>query len=79
MGLVADLIASSRTLTEDTLHRVRKIELRLGLDADLLPGYRAAEKEDPDAQGEDVDDGRPADDGGGARVADVVGGGDAVR
>ena len=39
MGLIADLIASSRSLVEDTLLRVRKIELRLGEVADLEPGF----------------------------------------
>ncbi len=35
IGLVADLIASSRSLTEDTLLRVRELELRLGREADV--------------------------------------------
>ncbi len=35
IGLVADLIASSRSLVEDTLLRVRELELRLGRDADV--------------------------------------------
>jgi glycosyltransferase involved in cell wall biosynthesis len=39
MGLIADLIALSRSLTEDTLLRVRKIELRLGELPDIEPGY----------------------------------------
>lgn len=39
MGLIADLIALSRSLTEDTLLRVRKIELRLGEMPDTEPGY----------------------------------------
>jgi len=42
MGLIADLIASSRSLIEDTLLRVRKMELRLGEKPDLEPGYRQA-------------------------------------
>lgn len=46
MGLVADLIASSRSLTEDTLWRVRKIELRLGETPDLEPGYHPEEQEE---------------------------------
>lgn len=41
MGLIADLIASSRSLTEDTLLRVRKMELRLGEKPDLEPGYHS--------------------------------------
>ncbi len=45
MGLIADLIASSRSLTEDTLLRVRKIELRLGEKPDLAPGYRSEESQ----------------------------------
>lgn len=39
MGLIADLIASSRSLIEDTLLRIRKIELRLGERPDVEPGY----------------------------------------
>ena len=35
IGLVADLIASSRSLVEDTLLRVRELELRLGREADV--------------------------------------------
>jgi len=46
MGLIADLIALSRSLTEDTLLRVRKIELRLGELPDIEPGYHP-EAEDP--------------------------------
>jgi hypothetical protein len=34
IGLVADLIGSSRALLEDTLVRVREIELRVAGDAD---------------------------------------------
>ena len=79
MGLVADLIASSRTLTEDTLHRVRKIELRLGLDADLLPGYRLGETEGAGGEAAEVVEGRLEDEGEGVLGSDVVGGGDAVR
>jgi glycosyltransferase involved in cell wall biosynthesis len=39
MGLIADLIASSRSLVEDTLLRIRKIELRIGEAPDVEPGY----------------------------------------
>ncbi len=39
MGLIADLIAASRSLVEDTLLRVRKIELRLGAQPDVEPGF----------------------------------------
>ncbi|HEV7732189.1 MAG TPA: glycosyltransferase family 2 protein [Candidatus Binatia bacterium] len=35
IGLVADLIGSSRSLLEDTLFRVREIELRLGAEPDV--------------------------------------------
>ena len=35
IGLVADLISSSRSLIEDTLVRVRELELRLGHEADV--------------------------------------------
>jgi hypothetical protein len=35
IGLVADLMASSRSLVEDTLLRVRELELRLGREADV--------------------------------------------
>jgi len=35
IGLVADLIGSSRSLLEDTLFRVRELELRLGHEADV--------------------------------------------
>jgi len=35
IGLVADLIAGSRALVEDTLFRVREIELRLGEGPDV--------------------------------------------
>jgi glycosyltransferase involved in cell wall biosynthesis len=45
MGLIADLIASSRSLVEDTLLRVRKIELRLGEEPDLEPGFHPDEEE----------------------------------
>jgi glycosyltransferase involved in cell wall biosynthesis len=48
IGLVADLIASSRSLVEDTLLRVRELELRLGRDADverLQAGSRPARPE----------------------------------
>jgi hypothetical protein len=34
IGLVADLIGSSRALVEDTLVRIREIELRLAAEAD---------------------------------------------
>lgn len=43
MGLVADLIASNRSLIEDNLLRVRKLELRLGEVPDLEPGYHPTE------------------------------------
>lgn len=43
MGLIADLIASNRSLIEDNLLRVRKLELRLGERPDLEPGYRPVE------------------------------------
>ncbi len=46
MGLIADLIASSRSLTEDTLLRMRKIELRLGEKPDLEPGYHGGDDDD---------------------------------
>jgi glycosyltransferase involved in cell wall biosynthesis len=39
MGLIADLIASNRSLIEDSLLRLRKLELRLGEEPDLEPGY----------------------------------------
>ena len=45
MGLIADLIALSRSLTEDTLLRVRKIELRLGELPDTEPGYHPDHEE----------------------------------
>lgn len=35
IGLVADLIGSSRSLLEDTLFRLRELELRLGVGADV--------------------------------------------
>jgi hypothetical protein len=47
MGLIADLIALSRSLTEDTLLRVRKIELRLGELPDIEPGYHPDTEEEP--------------------------------
>ncbi|MEW6272067.1 MAG: glycosyltransferase family 2 protein [Thermodesulfobacteriota bacterium] len=46
MGLVADLIASSRSLIEDTLLRVRKMELRLGETPDIEPGYHPEDEEE---------------------------------
>jgi glycosyltransferase involved in cell wall biosynthesis len=49
MGLVADLIALSRALTEDTLLRVRKIELRLGELPDTEPGYHPESDHEPPA------------------------------
>ena len=45
MGLIADLIAANRSLIEDSLLRVRKLELRLGEKPDLEPGYQRAEPE----------------------------------
>lgn len=48
MGLIADLIASSRSLTEDTLQRVRKMELRLGEKPDTEPGYHEPEGQAPE-------------------------------
>src|SRR5215470_5273493 len=36
IGLVADLIGSSRALQEDTLVRVRELELRLAADAEAV-------------------------------------------
>src|SRR6185503_9114871 len=35
IGLVADLIGSSRSLLEDTLFRLRELELKLGVTADV--------------------------------------------
>ena len=35
IGLVADLIGSSRSLLEDTLFRLRELELRLGVGPDV--------------------------------------------
>ncbi len=50
MGLIADLIASNRALSEDTLLRVRKMELRLGEGPDTEPGYH---RERPEVAGEE--------------------------
>ena len=61
MGLIADLIASSRSLTEDTLLRVRKMELRLGEKPDLEPGYHK-----PGAEEESSAEPTPGAVGGGA-------------
>ena len=36
IGLVADLIGANRTLLEDTLFRVRELELRLGEGPDVV-------------------------------------------
>ena len=47
MGLIADLIGASRSLIEDTLLRVRKIELELDMAADLEPGFH----EEPSHEG----------------------------
>jgi hypothetical protein len=58
MGLVAGLIASSRSLVEDTLLRVRKMELRLGETPDLEPGYRR--EEEPATAAGDEEAGRGA-------------------
>ncbi|HZR82395.1 MAG TPA: glycosyltransferase family 2 protein [Candidatus Binatia bacterium] len=44
MGLIADLIGANRSLVEDTLLRVRKIELQLDMVPDLEPGLH------PDAE-----------------------------
>ncbi|HYC21631.1 MAG TPA: glycosyltransferase family 2 protein [Candidatus Bathyarchaeia archaeon] len=52
MGLIADLIGSSRSLVEDTLLRVRKIELRLGEGADIEPGLHEDPEDAPEALGE---------------------------
>lgn len=56
MGLIADLIALSRSLTEDTLLRVRKIELRLGEMPDTEPGYHR-ESDEPASVAEQRDTG----------------------
>ncbi|MFP6665062.1 MAG: glycosyltransferase family 2 protein [Deltaproteobacteria bacterium] len=54
MGLIADLIASNRSLIEDSLLRLRKLELRLGEEPDLEPGYHSTEhpKQERQASGE---------------------------
>ncbi|MFM8411190.1 MAG: glycosyltransferase family 2 protein [Alphaproteobacteria bacterium] len=43
LGLIADLIGASRSLVEDTLLRVRKIELALDVPVDLEPGFHEDE------------------------------------
>jgi hypothetical protein len=48
MGLIADLIGASRSIGEDTLLRVRKIELRLDMVPDLEPGLHP-EHDEPNA------------------------------
>lgn len=61
MGLIADLIAASRSLTEDTLLRVRKIELRLGEPPDVEPGYHQSDDDQgPGAATGPVGRGAPA-------------------
>src|SRR5262249_62313541 len=52
MGLIADLIGASRSLVEDTLLRVRKIELRLGEVPDLEPGFHPEDLENEAAEPE---------------------------
>lgn len=47
MGLIADLIASNRTLIEDTLLRVRKLELSSQEPPDLEPGYHESTQSVP--------------------------------
>jgi len=54
MGLIADLIAANRSLIEDTLLRVRKLELRLGEKPDLEPGYQKAEPAEPEGGDRDA-------------------------
>ena len=51
MGLIADLIGANRSLVEDTLLRVRKIELRLDVAPDLEPGMHV-EGEDENSEEE---------------------------
>ena len=58
MGLMADLIASSRSLVEDTLLRVRKIELRLGERPDVEPGYHEEQNPETPADPQRATDGR---------------------
>jgi glycosyltransferase involved in cell wall biosynthesis len=38
LGVLADLLRANRVLTERTLHRVRKVELQLGIGPDSLAG-----------------------------------------
>ncbi len=38
LGVVADLLRANRVLIERTLHRVRKVELELGVRPDTLAG-----------------------------------------
>jgi len=49
MGLIADLIGANRSLIEDTLLRVRKIELRLDVAPDLEPGLHVEPDEESPA------------------------------
>ena len=42
IGLVADLIGANRSLLEDTLFRVRELELRLGEPPDVVAPRRAS-------------------------------------
>lgn len=47
MGLIADLIGASRSLIEDGLLRVRRIELELDMPPDLEPGVHPGGGADP--------------------------------
>jgi hypothetical protein len=60
LGVLADLIASHRIVTQRTLERVRRIELELGVSpSHYLPGRRTGVSEVA-AQLDDLDDGSPA-------------------
>jgi glycosyltransferase involved in cell wall biosynthesis len=58
MGLIADLIAANRSLIEDTLLRVRKLELSAGEEPDLEPGYHASTQSLAEASSESEKDRR---------------------
>jgi hypothetical protein len=62
LGVLADLIASHRIVTQRTLERVRRIELELGVPpSHYLPGRRAGVSGMPETQPEELGDGSAAD------------------
>jgi glycosyltransferase involved in cell wall biosynthesis len=64
LGVLADLIATHRIVTQRTLERVRRIELELGVaPSHYQPGGRAPTTVGAEPAGDAVEAGQPSDDG----------------